>query len=146
LFAILRLILLVPFAYALAVAAAGLTVTIGVQILMAGTAPPGFLATIFVANTTLLGAVTFVFAGLAIIAAEAGAVRSLSPYLAAGAALGLAAGVILFLVGLNPMYEISLVLYTVGGLVGGLTYWLIAGMHAGAGTAAGEHRRLIRHP
>jgi hypothetical protein len=140
--ALLRLIFVVPFAYVVAMAAAGLTVTYGIAILTTG-APPtaGFFATAFIANTILVSAVTFIFASLAIIIAEAAAIRSLYHYLATGVALGLAANLILFMVALNPMLGMGMLLYPAGGLVGAVTYWLIAGRTAGAGTAIAETER-----
>jgi hypothetical protein len=124
--AVLRRIIVVPFAYVAAMAAAGLTVTLGI-----GPAPDHFLSA-FVANTILLVTATFIFAVLAIIASEVAAVRSLYHYLATGLALGLAASLILFMVGLNPTYGTGILLDAAAGLVGGLTYWLIAGVRAGA--------------
>src|SRR5215216_7827294 len=134
--ALFRLLFVVPFAYIVAVMAAGLTIAVGA---MGGPdAPPSLFILALVLNTLTVGAVAVVPASIAILAAEMAALRSPFYYLAVGAGLGFAANQVAFYVGRAPFYDSRAFLYVAGGLVGAATYWLIAGMSAGAGITAGE--------
>ena len=134
--ALLRLLFVVPFAYCMAVLAAGLTIAVG-AVGMPEAAPNLFIIAL-IANTLYVGLVAFVPAAIAILAAEMAAIRSPFYYLALGAGLGFAANQLAFYVGRIAVYENRPFLFVAGGLVGAATYWLIAGMNAGAGMTATE--------
>jgi hypothetical protein len=134
--ALLRLLFVVPLAYVAAVLAAGLTIAAGAVGDL--DAAPGLFVIALIVNTAYVGAVAFVPAALAILAAEMAALRSPFYYLAVGAGLGLAANQLAFYVGRAALYDDRAFLYVAGGLIGSAVYWLIAGMTAGAGIVAAE--------
>jgi hypothetical protein len=136
--ALFRLLFVIPFAYVAAVLAAGLTIALGA--VGHPDVAPGLFVIALVVNTAYVGAVAFLPAAIAIIAAEIAALRSPFYYLAVGAALGFAANQLAFYVGRADLYDDRGFLYVAGGMVGAAVYWLIAGMTAGAGTAAVETR------
>jgi hypothetical protein len=135
--ALLRLLFVVPFAYVLAVIAAGLTIALGATG-NPDAAPPGLFILALIVNTFYVGMIAFVPAAIAILAAEMAALRSPFYYLAIGAGLGFAADQLGFYVGRAAFYDNRAFLYVAGGLIGSATYWLIAGMNAGAGFTARE--------
>jgi hypothetical protein len=134
--ALLRLLFVVPFAYVLAILAAGFTIAFA-AVGNPDDAPDLFVIA-FIVNTIYVGLVAFLPAAVAILAAEAARLRSPFYYLAVGATLGFAADQLHFYVGRTALYSNRPFLYVAGGMIGAGVYWLIAGMNAGAGFTAAE--------
>jgi hypothetical protein len=135
-------IIVIAFALIVSVMAAGVALAIGI---IAPDWPwldsdPFERVTFFVVSffaTSFIGATAFVPALLLIVLAEAGRMRSLLYYAAAGAAVGLASyfgsDVELRLentTDVSPVFH-PLQLAAAAGIVGGLMYWLLAGRNAG---------------
>ena len=130
---LLRLLLLAPLAYAMALVAAAVTVTIA---LFSGQideniAPMAVGVSIGIAFYG--GMISFVPALIAVVVAEALGWRSVLYYLAAGGAIGLlAAETTMAFDGLAFAGQLRLICVA-AGFVGGAVYWLIAGKLAGVG-------------
>jgi hypothetical protein len=132
---LLRLLILAPLAYVLALIAAATTVTIGLfggQI--DGDTAPFALGT-GIGIMFYAGLITFVPALIAVILAETLGWRSLTFYLAAGGVIGLIASeTTLAFDGLAFAGDLRL-LCVAGGFVAGAVYWLIAGKLGDSGAA-----------
>jgi hypothetical protein len=135
-------IIVIALALIVAIMAAGVTLAIGI---IAPDWPwldsdPVERVSFFVVSffaTSFVGATAYVPAVLLIVVAEAGRMRSLLYYAAAGAAVGLASyfgsDVELRLentTDVTPVFH-PLQLAAAAGIVGGLAYWLLAGRNAG---------------
>ena len=135
---LLRLLILAPLAYILALIAAATTVTIGLfggQV-DADTAPFALGAGIGI--MFYAGLITFVPALIAVILAETLGWRSIAFYLAAGGVIGLIASeTTLAFDGLAFADDLRL-LCVAGGFVAGAVYWLIAGKLGDAGPARND--------
>jgi hypothetical protein len=127
---VLRL-LLIAAGYGAAVLAAGLAIGLGLHGPALGWSDAGWfagwtlLAAWSVAGFALLPALA------AIALAEKRGVRSLLPWPAFGAVLGLAAHLLLAFTGDPDRAIARLSVFLVAGLVGGTVYWLVAGRRAG---------------
>lgn len=129
----LRLLLLAPLAYVLALMAAAATVTLALFSgqLDENTAPIALGMSI--AITLYGGMISFVPALIAVVVAETLGWRSVVFYLAAGGAIGLlAAETTMAFEGLEFADHLRLICVA-AGFVGGAVYWLIAGKLAGLG-------------
>jgi hypothetical protein len=138
---LLRLLILAPLAYVIALVAAAATVTIG---LFGGqidvdTAPIALGMSIGI--FFYAGLITFIPALIAVILAETLGLRSVLFYIAAGGAIGLIASeTTLAFDGLAFAGDLRL-LCVAGGFVAGTVYWLIAGKLGGPDAApAGDDR------
>jgi hypothetical protein len=135
---LLRLLILAPLAYILALVAAATTVTIGLfggQI-DADTAP--FALGTGIGIMFYAGLITFVPALIAVILAETLGWRSIAFYLAAGGVIGLIASeTTLAFDGLAFADDLRL-LCVAGGFVAGAVYWLIAGKLGDAGATRND--------
>lgn len=129
----LRLLVLAPLAYVLALMAAATTVAVA---LFSGqidenTAP--IAVGMAIAITLYGGMITFIPALIVVIVAELNSWRSILFYLAAGGAIGLlAAETTVAFDGLSFAGQLRLICIA-GGFVGGAVYWLLAGKLAGMG-------------
>jgi hypothetical protein len=138
---LLRLLILAPLAYVIALIAAAATVTIG---LFAGqidgdTAP--FALGVAIGVFFYAGLITFIPALIAVILAETFGWRSLLFYLAAGGAIGFIAGETTMAFDGLAFADDLRFLCVAGGFVAGAVYWLIAGNLGGPeATAAGDDR------
>jgi hypothetical protein len=129
---LLRLLLLVPLAYILAVFAAGWVIAYALFGPADGGEAIDFFTGSVIALSLYAGAVSFVPALVAVILAEAFAWRSPFYYLAVGAVIGFAGDRLSGFIGPVGIADRRPVVYLAAGFVAGIVYWLIAGRRAGA--------------
>lgn len=129
--ALLRLLLLVPLAYVLALFAAAVTVAIALFGGQIDENTAGMAVGLSIGLTLYGGMISFIPALIVVVLAEANGWRSLIFYLVAGGAIGLlAAETTRAFDGLAFADNLTLICLA-AGFVGGAVYWLIAGKFAG---------------
>ena len=139
--ALLRLVLLVPLGFVLAMAAAGLTVALG----MVGVEPSGdgvpWIPLFAVWTGVYAGGFAFIPWIVAVVVAEGFALRSVFFWLALGGAVGAAAYLLDDFTAGTPWSGFNAAFYLAAGFVAGAVYWLVAGRQSGAGFGrpAGAH-------
>lgn len=130
---ILRLLVVVPTGFVLAVVAAGLTVAFGIF----GVNPSGDAAgwiVLFTAWTAAYaGAFAFMPWLIAVVFAEGFGFRSVWFWLALGGLIGAAAYLFTGFVGDTAEGDFGLAVHLAAGFVAGFVYWLIAGRSSGDG-------------
>ncbi len=130
---LLRLLLLAPLAYVLALLAAAGIVTLALFSAQIDEHTAAIALGVWIGVTVYGGMISFVPALVAAIAAEALGWRSVLYYLAVGGAIGwLAAETTMAFDGLDFAGQLRLICIA-GGFAGGAVYWLIAGKLAGLG-------------
>jgi hypothetical protein len=132
--AIVRILVVIPFAFVVAIVAATALIVFAAGAEPYPGEPTGFFTAKFVivslVASTYVGAVAAIPALIAIALAETFRWRSFLLHLVVGAAIGLIA----FLMGIGgepPVAEYDLKIGGAAGAVGGFVYWLIAGRWAG---------------
>jgi hypothetical protein len=139
--AVLRLLVLVPIGFVLAVVAAGLTVAIGPFGLNPSADGLGWLIVFTTWTALYAGGFAFMPWLIAVVFAEGFGFRSVFYWFAVGGGIGVAAHAFTDFVGYTGEGGSGLPLYLAAGFVGGFAYWLIAGRTSGAGFVgpAGDH-------
>jgi len=132
--AVLRILVVIPFAFVVAILAATALIVLAAGAEPVAGEPEGFftakLVIVSLVASTYVGAVAAIPALIAIALAETFRWRSFVLHLAVGAAIGLIA----FLMGIGgepPVAGYDLKIGGASGAVGGFVYWLIAGRWAG---------------
>ena len=141
----LRLLILVPAGYIVAVIAASALIIIGT---FGPVGPDTYDFTIpLIFATGTVGAASFAPAAVAILLSEVFGLRSIFYFLAVGGALGLVLNQLLDFHASAALLDRAHVLFPAAGFVGGIVYWLVAGRLAGAMEAAhpGATRRGLRY-
>jgi hypothetical protein len=131
---VLRLLILVPAGYILAVIAASALIIVGT---FGPVGPDTYDFTIpLIFATGTVGAASFALAAVAILLSEVFGLRSIFYFLAVGGALGLILNQLLDFHASAALLDRAHVLFPAAGFVGGIVYWLVAGRLAGAMEAA----------
>ena len=128
--AVLRLLILVPLAYIVAVIAASAVMVVGVLGPYDGDIAAPFVLAMFW-MTVSIGATAFAPAAVTVILTEIFAIRSVFVYLVVGGLLGLVLQRFLGFHGSADLLGRRYVLFPAAGFVGAFAYWLIAGRSAG---------------
>jgi len=142
--ALLRLLILVPLGFILAVAAAGFTVALGIFGLNPSSDASGWIILFAAWTAAYAGAFALLPWLIAVVFAEGFGLRSIWFWFAIGGAVG---GIAYLFTGFYDeaaRADASLAVHLAAGFVAGFVYWLVAGRSAGlgiGGPAGGQSAR-----
>ncbi|HET7714501.1 MAG TPA: hypothetical protein VFK86_02630 [Bauldia sp.] len=131
--AILRLLIVVPIGFVLAVIAAGLTVAVGLVGPSANEDAIGWLIMLAAWAAAYAGAIALIPWLIAVVFAEGFGFRSVFYWFAVGGVIGAAAYALSDFVGDTAEGGFGIAVHLAAGFVGGFAYWLIAGRTSGEG-------------
>jgi hypothetical protein len=134
--ALLRLPLLVPLGFVVAIFAAGATVALGIGGAEASPDTQIWIAVVAAWAALYGGAFAFLPWLVAVVVAEGFGLRSIFYWFAVGGGLAVAGYVLNRVDGDPAVVDPGMVVTLAAGFVGGFTYWLIAGRLSGVGLAA----------
>lgn len=130
---LLRLLVIVPVGFVLAVGAAGLTVALGIFGLHPSGEASGWIVLFAAWTAAYAGAFAFMPWLLAVVFAEGFGLRSVWFWLAVGGAIGTAAYFFTGFQGEASEDGSGIAIHLAAGFVAGFVYWLIAGQSSGHG-------------
>lgn len=142
--AVLRLLILVPLGFVLAVVAAGLTVALAVFGLDPSGDTAGWIVLFTAWTAAYAGGFAFLPWLIAVVFAEGFGLRSVWFWFAVGGAIGAAAYAFTGFYG-DPAEDGSgLAIHLAAGFVGGFAYWLVVGRNSGEGLV--QRKRQASQP
>jgi hypothetical protein len=130
---ILRLLIVVPIGFVLAVFAAGLTVALGIFGLNPSSGTAAWIMLFTAWTATYAGAFAIMPWLIAVVFAEGFGFRSVWFWFAIGGAIGVAAYAFTGFLGHAADNGLGLAIHLAAGFVAGFVYWLIAGRTSGEG-------------
>jgi len=130
---LLRLLILVPLGFALAVAGAGFTVAFGIFGLNPSSDASGWIILFAAWTAAYAGAFGFMPWLIAVVFAEGFGFRSVWYWLAVGGAIGGAAYAFTGFYGDKAEDGSGIAVHLAAGFVAGFVYWLVAGRMSGDG-------------
>jgi hypothetical protein len=130
---LLRLLILVPIGFVLAVVAAGFTVALGIFGLNPSSDAAGWIVLFTAWTAAYAGAFAVMPWLIAVVLAEGFGLRSVWFWFAVGGAIGVAAYAFTGFLGHAGDTGLGLAVHLAAGFVAGFVYWLVAGRRAGDG-------------
>jgi hypothetical protein len=130
---LLRLLILVPIGFVLAVVAAGFTVALGILGLNPSSDASGWIILFAAWTAAYAGAFAFMPWLIAVVFAEGFGLRSVWFWFAVGGAIGGAAYAFTGYAGDPAAGGLGIAIHLAAGFVAGFVYWLIAGQNSGDG-------------
>jgi hypothetical protein len=141
---LLRLLILVPIGFALAVAAAGLTVALSIFGLNPTSDASGWIILFAAWTAAYAGAFAFLPWLIAVVFAEGFGLRSVFFWFAVGGAIGATAYLFTGFYGDKAEDGSGIAIHLAAGFVAGFAYWLVAGRLSGEGIVRGAGDRQAR--
>jgi hypothetical protein len=130
---LLRLLILVPVGFILAVVAAGFTVALSIFGLNPSADASGWILLFAAWTSAYAGAFALLPWLIAVVFAEGFGLRSIWFWFAIGGAVGAVAYLFTGFYGEEAQADASLAVHLAAGFVAGFVYWLVAGRNAGLG-------------
>ena len=130
---LLRLLILVPIGFVLAIAAAGFTVALGIFGLNPSSDASGWIILFAAWAAAYAGAFAFLPWLIAVVFAEGFGLRSVFFWFAVGGAIGGAAYAFTGFYGDKAEDGSGIAIHLAAGFVAGFVYWLVAGRSSGDG-------------
>ena len=141
---ILRLLIVVPIGFVIAVAAAGFTVALAIFGVNPSSDAGGWIILFAAWTAAYAGAFAFMPWLIAVVFAEGFGFRSVFYWFAVGGAIGAAAYAFTGFYGDKTDGGSGIAIHLAAGFVGGFAYWLIAGRSSGQGFVRPEGPQSAR--
>ncbi len=138
---LLRLLILVPIGFVLAVVAAGFTVALGIFGLSPSHETAGWILLFAAWTAAYAGAFALLPWLIAVVLAEGLGLRSVWFWFAIGGAIGAVAWFFTGYYGEAAQAEAGFAVHLAAGFVAGFVYWLVAGRNAGLGLGRPDDAR-----
>ena len=130
---VLRLLIVVPIGFVLAIVAAGFTVAVGIFGVNPSSDAGGWIVLFAAWIAAYAGAFAFMPWLIAVVFAEGFGLRSVWYWFAVGAGIGVGGYALTDYFGKTPTDGADVAIHLAAGFVGGFVYWLIAGRSSGEG-------------